>query len=394
MLFRSVEIDGLWIYEKTGSPARDVIRIRLDATHGLKKLRLSNCLFRSKTGYAVSCFNSTYLNTNGLFLTDIDLCEFVGGFYSDGHGDTTRIANSVFIGQNRGIEIEMLPISAGGGASSNLSIINNNITATGGAIFIRNGRNVMIESNNIEQLTDFSGNYCIQLNNLDNVYGVSWVRGNKIEPNDPASKCGGISMYRCKRTIVEGNQIGTSAKTGGVTISVAMTECSDINIFYNNLYITDNCWGVYVTSGCTNVSYKPGKIWTFNSNYIEVVDEGVGTKGVFKTPTFENSWTNASGTIYQVARFVKRDEGDVLLEGVLASGTLTDNTPMFTLPSGFRPAKRLTFIAPCFTSGGVHGQVVVRIDPDGTVRMRNASTGGSELLELSLCGITFNALLA
>ena len=211
----------MWIYEKTGSPARDVIRIRLDATHGLKKLRLSNCLFRSKTGYAVSCFNSTYLNTNGLFLTDIDKCEFVGGFYSDGHGDTTRIVNSAFTGQNRGIEIEMLPISAGRGASSNLSIINNNITSTGGAIFIRNDRNVMIESNNIEQLTDFSGNYCIQLNNLDNVYGVSWVRGNKIEPNDPASKCGGIGMYRCKRTIVEGNQIGTSAKTAGTTISVA-----------------------------------------------------------------------------------------------------------------------------------------------------------------------------
>ena len=113
-----VEIDGLWIYEKTGSPARDVIRIRLDATHGLKKLRLSNCLFRSKTGYAVSCFNSTYLNTNGLFLTDIDKCEFVGGFYSDGHGDTTRIANSAFTGQNRGIDIEMLPVAAGGGSSS------------------------------------------------------------------------------------------------------------------------------------------------------------------------------------------------------------------------------------------------------------------------------------
>ena len=48
-----VEIDGLWIYEKTGSPARDVIRINLDATHGLKKLRISKCLFRSKTGYAV-----------------------------------------------------------------------------------------------------------------------------------------------------------------------------------------------------------------------------------------------------------------------------------------------------------------------------------------------------
>ena len=390
-----VEIDGLWIYEKTGSPARDVIRINLDATHGLKKLRLSNCLFRAKTGYAVSCFNSTYLNTNGLFFTDIDKCEFVGGFYSDGHGDTTRIANSAFTGQNRGIEIEMLPSSAGAGASSSLSITNNNITSTGGAIFIRNGRNVMIEGNNIEQLTDFSGNYCIQLNYVDyDITGVSWVRGNKIEPNDPVSKCGGLGMYRCKKTIVEGNQIGTSAKTAGTTISVAMTECSEVNVFYNNLYISDNCWGVYVTSGCTNVSYKPGKVSNFNENYTEVLDEGVGTKGVFKTPTFENSWTNASGTTYQVARFVKRDEGDVLLEGVLASGTLTGDTSMFTLPSGFRPAKRLTFIAPCFTSGGVHGQVVVRIDSDGTVRMRNASTGGSQLLELSLCGIKFNALLA
>ena len=253
-----LEIDGLWIFEKEGSPARDVIRINLDELHGLKKLRISKCLFRSKTGYAVSCFNSTYLNTNGLFLTDINLCEFSGGFYSDGHGDTTRIANSVFIGQNRGIEIEMLPISAGRGASSNLSIINNNITSTGGAIFIRNGRNVMIESNNIEQLTDFSGNYCIQLNNLDNVYGVSWVRGNKIEPNDPASKCGGIGMYHCKRTIVEGNQIGTSAKTGGVTISVAMTECSDIKIFYNNLYITSyRDWEMKPRQNKRNIPQKP-----------------------------------------------------------------------------------------------------------------------------------------
>ena len=390
-----IEIDGLWIYEKTGSPARDVIRIRLDATHGLKKLRLTNCLFRSKNGYAVSCFNSTYLNTNGLFLTDIDKCEFGGGFYSDGHGDTTRIANSVFTGQNRGIEIEMLPYSAGGGASSCLHIVNNNITSDGGAIFIRNGRNVMIEGNNIEQLTDFSGNYCIQLNYVDyNIIGVSWVRGNKIEPNDPASKCGGLGMYRCKKTIVEGNQIGTSAKTAGTTISVVMTECSDIKIFYNDLYITDNCWGVYVGATCTNVSYKPGNVSNFNLNYIEVVDEGVGTKGVFKTPTFENSWTNASNAPFQVARFIKRDEGDVLLEGVLASGTLTGDTTMFTLPLGFRPSKILTFITTTLTSGGVFGSAVVRVDPDGTVRMRNASTGGSQLLELSLCGINFNALLA
>ena len=44
---------------------------------------------------------------------------------------------------------------------------------------------------------------------------------------------GGELYFPSGTYIVEGNQIGTSAKTGGVTISVAMTECSDINIFYN-----------------------------------------------------------------------------------------------------------------------------------------------------------------
>ena len=55
---------------------------------------------------------------------------------------------------------------------------------------------------------------------------------------------------------------------------------------------------------------------------------------------------------------------------------------MFTLPTGFRPAKRLTFIAHvlhlrCSRSG------CGSYRPDGTVRMRNASTGGIQLLELS-----------
>jgi hypothetical protein len=386
-----VEIDGLWILEKTGSPARDVIKIYLDATHGLKKLRLTNCLFRAKNGYAIRCLNPTYANANGLFFTDIDKCELIGGFYSDGHGDTTRIANSVFTGQNRGIEIEMLPATAPAATSSQLHIYNNNITSLGGAIFIRRGRNVMIEGNNIEQVVDFENNYCVQLNYLDeDAGGVSWVRGNKIEPSDPTSKCGGLGMFNCIGTIVEGNQIGSSAKVSGLTICVAITESELCLVHSNNFIISDDCYGLSVDSTAKNISYIAGNIINITSSFSEVVDQGEGTKGVFKTVSLQNSWADAGGA-YETLKFIKNEENTVLIEGVLASGTLTSDTLMFTLPSGFRPDARLIFLTSTFTSGGVFGRAVVRVDNNGSVRIRNSSEGAAQLLELSLCGISFYA---
>ena len=94
-------------------------------------------------------------------------------------------------------------------------------------------------------------------------------------------------MYRCKKTIVEGNQIGTS-KTAGTTISVeglsAVTLRSSTTTYTYRITA-----GVYMLVLPVPMSATSlGKVSNFNANYIEVLDEGVGTKGVFKTPTFEN----------------------------------------------------------------------------------------------------------
>jgi hypothetical protein len=64
-------------------------------------------------------------------------------------------------------------------------------------------------------------------------------------------------------------------------------------------------------------------------------------------------------------------DGDVILEGVLqrATGTLTmlanDPKPLATIPAGFRPTKKRTFIV--LTSNAMGGLARIYIDPTGAV---------------------------
>lgn len=386
-----IEIDGLWIHEQSGSPARDVIRIRLDATHGLKKLCINRCLFRSKTGRAINCTNAGELNANGLFFAQLTQSEFSGGVTLEGLGDSNEIADCAITGPGVGINVTMLSPSAPSATSAKLGIRRNNITALGGAIIINRGRNVTIEDNNIEQIAALPGGYCIQLALTDyDIPGISAIRNNKIEPNDPISECGGISLYRCKGTQIYGNQIGSSAKSGSYTIATAISDCAAVRVFANDLQLSVDCVGVLVDSLSKNVSYQRGKVTPF-STYTEISDSGIGTKGVAKTPTFENSWANNAIGVAGV-KFEKDDIGNVALSGAAASGTLTADTVIFTLPQGFRPTAREVFSTYCYTSGGVTGRALVRVDADGSVRLRYTSEGAAQLLEVGLSGIRFAGL--
>lgn len=385
-----VEIDGLWIHEESGSPARDVIRIVLDADHGLKKLRIDRCLFRSKNGRAINCLNAGELNTNGLFFTQITKSEISGGVTLEGLGDSNEISDCAFTGPGVGIAVTMLSPSAGMGTSAKLGIRRNNITSAGGAIVINRGRNITIEDNNIEQLSDLSGGACVQLGLVDwDVPGASVVRGNKIEPADPVSQCNGLSLYRCRNVLIEGNHIGTSAKPTSYTIAVALTECNLIRLAGNHLYLSDACVGLQADALTKNLGYAPGALSSFNGNYEEVSDSSIGGMGVEKSPVLQNGWSNAAGL--KSAKYRKGADRRVHLEGVLASGTLTADTVLFTLPAGFRPVEREIFETYVFTAGGVTGRGLVRVDSDGSVRIRYTSEGAAALLEYSISGVSFYA---
>ena len=387
-----VELHNIWIYELSGTPARDILRVNLDLTHGLKKLRLFGCLFRTQhaAGRAVRILNPANINANGLFSTNIERSEFFGGLFAEGLGDSVRIKDNTFTGPNIGIDIAMMPFDAINSATAKLSIKDNNITSEGGAIVIRNGFCITIADNNIEQLVDLTGSSCITLFNLDGVSGKSVIMNNKIQPTDPTSKCNGISLFNCKNTAVIDNLIGTSAKTLSYTAAVLLSECENVQVHYNDLSLSEYCIGVLVDVGSKNTSYKKGKIRTYNANFTEIENASKSTSGYRIIPALLNGWATAGVGQFQYAQFTKND-GVVSLDGVIARALTTGDHLIMTLPVGMRPSLRVMSICYAYYADGAVGFCNVRVDPDGSVYLSKRSNTTQDILELSLNGINFNA---
>lgn len=77
---------------------------------------------------------------------------------------------------------------------------------------------------------------------------------------------------------------------------------------------------------------------------------------------FSNSWTNYSDANYGPSFYRKTGNGEVMMKGLVSSGTVTAGTTMFTLPAGYRPAYPLIGVGHC--NGGYWEY---RINTDGEV---------------------------
>jgi hypothetical protein len=92
----------------------------------------------------------------------------------------------------------------------------------------------------------------------------------------------------------------------------------------------------------------------------------VGAAGV--PATFASPWSNFNTASYQGARYMIGTDGFVVLEGLVkTSSAVTGPSPIFTLPTGFRP--QLIQVKPSNRAGATMQQL--EIAPDGTVRAAN-----------------------
>lgn len=93
-------------------------------------------------------------------------------------------------------------------------------------------------------------------------------------------------------------------------------------------------------------------------------NEKADTKSVkiaFVRPQYGPTWATYSG--YRNYEYAKDDRGMVYLRGMM-SGCVSDTVPIFTLPEGFRPIKRLIFS----TMGGAsHERARVDVNTNGGV---------------------------
>lgn len=95
----------------------------------------------------------------------------------------------------------------------------------------------------------------------------------------------------------------------------------------------------------------------------------------WKTPTFQNGW-GAAFTDRPLRYAI--DGNNLKIRGTAGAGTIGDNTPVFTLPAGFRPAEtRVAVVATLNTAFASYPAARCVISTGGTVTISsNGSSGG------------------
>jgi hypothetical protein len=305
-------------------------------------------------GAAFLHINNPANNVNGaMFGSAIEHSTLIGGVNLQSSGDSNTIHKNVISGANTGIYASL---TAG---ASLLTMENNNITNTGGALQIDSGSRFKFLRNNCEQSGAFTGaqQYAVDIRGQNGTMSTGEIRGNLISIFSGVSNAGVVHLNNCIGVHVEDNVI-LNANAGSAGIVVDTTAV--------NTRIGPNTYGSSVAA--------------------PVIDNGIGTMGVIKSiTTFANAWANSPTAPTSTGRFMKDANGVVHLAGTLANGTTTPGTLMFTLPAGFQPDQQVKL--PALTRGG--GSIVageVWIDTAGNVTIQ---AGQNQYL--SLDGMTFLA---
>lgn len=123
---------------------------------------------------------------------------------------------------------------------------------------------------------------------------------------------------------------------------------------------------------------------------LRFIDDKIHVTGIFETesyntPALSNGWQHFSTTAgeWQRAAYWKDLSGVVRLTGMIKDGTTTNATLLFTLPTGYRPAKNETFLVVTST-----GEARIDVYSSGQVR----GSRGLDSTFTSLSGITFKAV--
>jgi S-layer homology domain len=148
-----------------------------------------------------------------------------------------------------------------------------------------------------------------------------------------------------------------------------------------------------ITGGCGGGNFCPGDPVTRQQMAVFLVKamdaimqpEAFHVVGTAGEPQFQNGWGNFGSGTWESAGFFKDALGIVHLKGTL-SGIGNNATTAFTLPAGYRPAKRL--FLPAAGSGG-SGPIAAKlvILPDG--QLQPAWEGPSVQVEVGLDGLSF-----
>lgn len=299
-------------------------------------------------GSALEVLNNPANNVNGgAYAMNVENNLLYGGINLQSTGDSNCIHRNVLTGDNIGIYASNVT------GASLLSIVDNNITNTNGAIQIDAGSRFKILRNNMEQQVPFSngGEYMVNISGANGTMSTPEIRGNLFGLLSGVLNAANLHLNNTQGALVSENTFLNANAS-----AVAMIIDSD----------------------CVNTRVGPN---TYGSSIVtKVIDNGIGTMGILKNAVLANAWVNASGHTVQ---FYKDILGTVHLKGTATAGTV--GALAFVLPAGFLPAE-LSLFSVYSSNGSAQVLASVFVDTVGNVVVES----GSNVL-LSFDGINFPA---
>lgn len=370
-----IDIEGLFFYpgangSKRGGKAFEIDTTLITGGLNLAFLNMRRCYFGPGNDYSVWIKNDITKQAQGAPSNSLfEGCIFYDGFYVRGGGDSNKWNNCAFRSSSAARNmIDLALIDNGGGSNgASVSIFDQCNVGDLGGIVIRAGRRIEFrglnaELGNLPGSTGGPNNALIEiLGDIARVHGVSIIGGlAAIFGSTTATRL--IRVDNAQDVDIDGVELSN----GTGTVLPAAIE------------ITANATDTHV-----------GRISSLNAAQFTnlVNDAGTGTCGVTQTPaSLGTGWSNL-GSGYAGASYRKEKYGRVNLNGVLTGSSITNSgsgVPIFTLPTGFRPAQNERRFAAA-TIGGSQTFAAVDILTNGVVTYQ----GSSNVTQLQLGGIGF-----
>jgi hypothetical protein len=307
--------------------------------------------------YAIRHLNDPGANPNGgLFATTFRDNDLFGGLKFVQTGDSNNIERNIISGSNTGVYYEAIV-----GAATH-RIEGNNITAAGGAIYVKGGQQVKIVANQLEQVVDYTGSSANPA--VVVVDGASdWVvRDNNINAYDRVDCVYAVNNARFGQL---GPNTATYADTHVLFKAVGApqnaVERQHVDVIYGG-----------VSRAASRVS----------------VDAASPTYGVFQQLSLQNGWVGGPDPTYRQGLFwMPMTDGSIRFAGTIADGTMTPGTIVALLPTAFAPTMPLRFTAASIDGAIAWGTSILTIDQYGAITTQ--AMQGNVLVQLD--GVTVQA---
>jgi hypothetical protein len=286
--------------------------------------------------------------------------EIVNQIHLDGAADACRFVYNLISGHKTAFLIDL---SAG---AFRTLIAHNVLVARDGAMLVRNGSQVDFLHNQVEQTASYGANRSrLRSAVMINPQAYRSRQINLIGNNFGAGELVATSLHieggsaGCEDIFIDGNMFGVTASR--TDIKIADGRVRGTRIGPNNLVRGPRDRAQFT------IYPEVAENRLDPADLLVVDDNGGGTYGARKSAAalgLRNGW--ASGDL----RFWKTLDDELVFAGVLRGGSAAPNTPVGTLPEGFRPARDTVLLVP--TEEGTAASLAV--GADGVVSVLRAPT--------------------